>query len=111
MTPSENRPERWPSTSSIRSNEYLRYRSRSINQSINKIFYYIGFQEKVTVLSSIHPSKDLQSDLIGFQRLPEDQLRKVTQLRDLLDKLLMLDPTKRLSISQALSHPFLQEKI
>ena len=68
-------------------------------------------QEKVTVLSSLHPNKDLLADLIGYQRLPEDQLRKVTQLKDLLDKILMLDPSKRLSISQALNHPFLQEKI
>ncbi|ESO90998.1 hypothetical protein LOTGIDRAFT_191489 [Lottia gigantea] len=71
----------------------------------------VTIREKVTVLSSISPSKDLLAELIGYQRLPDDQLRKVTQLKDLLEKTLMLDPSKRFSISQALNHPFIQEKI
>lgn len=49
--------------------------------------------------------------MIGFQRLPEDQMKKVMQLKDLLDKVLMLDASKRISINQALTHPFIQEKI
>ena len=68
-------------------------------------------QEKTTILSTISPSKDLLAELVGFQRLPEDQLRKVHQLKDLLEKVLMLDPAKRISINQALAHPFIQEKI
>jgi len=65
----------------------------------------------VTVLSTINPSKDLLAELVGYQRLQEDQLRKVTQLKDLLEKVLMLDPSKRITINQALTHPFIQEKI
>ncbi|KAM4706102.1 serine/threonine-protein kinase PRP4 homolog isoform 1-T1 [Rhinophrynus dorsalis] len=68
-------------------------------------------REKVTVMSTINPTKDLLSDLIGCQRLPEDQRKKVHQLKDLLDQILMLDPAKRISINQALQHPFIQEKI
>ncbi|XP_033114426.1 serine/threonine-protein kinase PRP4 homolog [Anneissia japonica] len=68
-------------------------------------------REKVTVMSTSNPTKDLMADLIGYQRLPESQLRKVIQLKDLLDKSLMLDPSKRISLSDALRHPFLQEKI
>ncbi|XP_014673306.1 PREDICTED: serine/threonine-protein kinase PRP4 homolog [Priapulus caudatus] len=68
-------------------------------------------REKVTVMSTINPTKDLLADLIGFQRLPEDQLRKVTQLRNLLEKMMMLDPSKRLSLNDCLKHPFIQEKI
>ncbi|XP_050399504.1 serine/threonine-protein kinase PRP4 homolog [Patella vulgata] len=71
----------------------------------------VTLREKVTVLSTISPSKDLLAELVGYQRLPDDQLRKVTQLKDLLEKTLMLDPSKRFSISQALNHPFIQEKI
>ena len=58
-----------------------------------------------------NPAKDLMSDLIGYQRLPENQMRKVIQLKDMLDKCFMLDPAKRLSINEALRHPFIQEKI
>lgn len=68
-------------------------------------------QEKVTVMSTMNPTKDLLADMIGGQRLPEDQRKKVMQLKDLLDGTLMLDPAKRISINQALQHPFIQEKI
>ena len=65
----------------------------------------------MTVLTSINPVKDLLADLVGYQRLPEDQMRKVRQLKDLLENMLMLDPGKRISINAALAHPFIQEKI
>ena len=51
------------------------------------------------------PGKDLRS-LLMPNKLPEAEARKVQQLADLLDKCLMLDPTKRLTPSQALKHPF-----
>lgn len=51
------------------------------------------------------------ADMVPYSRLPEDQLRKVTQLKDLLDKLLTLDPSKRIPINPALTHPFITEKI
>ncbi|KAK0051471.1 serine/threonine-protein kinase PRP4 [Biomphalaria pfeifferi] len=68
-------------------------------------------REKVTVMSSINATKDMLAEMVPYNRLPEDQLRKVTQLKDLLDKLLTLDPSKRIPINQALSHPFITEKI
>ncbi|XP_069469599.1 serine/threonine-protein kinase PRP4 homolog isoform X2 [Ambystoma mexicanum] len=68
-------------------------------------------REKVTVMSTINPTKDMLADLIGCQRLPEEQRKKVHQLKDLLDQILMLDPAKRISINQALQHAFIQEKI
>lgn len=74
-------------------------------------FPFLPHQEKVTVMSTINPTKDLLADMIGGQRLPEDQRKKVMQLKDLLDGTLMLDPAKRISINQALQHPFIQEKI
>uniref|UniRef100_A0A673YWH0 Serine/threonine-protein kinase PRP4 homolog n=1 Tax=Salmo trutta TaxID=8032 RepID=A0A673YWH0_SALTR len=68
-------------------------------------------KEKVTVMSTINPTKELLADMVGCQRLPEDQRKKVAQLKDLLDQTLMLDPAKRISINQALQHPYIQEKI
>ncbi|XP_041453859.1 serine/threonine-protein kinase PRP4 homolog [Lytechinus variegatus] len=68
-------------------------------------------REKVTVMTVINPTKDLTTELLGYQRLPDDQQRKVLQLKDVLDRCLMLDPSKRISISEVLRHSFIQEKI
>lgn len=68
-------------------------------------------QEKIVVMPVIKPCRNLQQELIAEQNLPEDQHRKVTQLRDLLDSIFALDPLKRISLNQALAHPFIQEKM
>lgn len=68
-------------------------------------------QEKVTVMSSIPPSRDLLACLVGEQSLDDTHLRKVHQLKDFLEKCFILDPAKRISINQALTHPFITEKL
>lgn len=62
-------------------------------------------------MSAINSNRDLYTELLGNQKLPEEQIRKVGQLKDLLDKILTLDSSKRIGISQALVHPFISEKI
>ena len=59
----------------------------------------IKFEQRPTL------GKDLKT-LIMPTKLPESEAKKVLQLADLLEKALMLDPSKRLSPSQALKHPF-----
>ncbi|CAL1279274.1 unnamed protein product [Larinioides sclopetarius] len=90
------------------------FREQHFNSSCNFLSHEVDKvteREKVVVLTNINPSRDLQAELVGSQRLPDDQYRKVCQLKDLLEKILMLDPAKRISINQALTHPFIQEKI
>lgn len=56
------------------------------------------------------PKADLKSRLIpdsAQKSLPADELRLLKQFVDLLDKALDLDPSKRISPREALSHPFL----
>lgn len=62
-------------------------------------------------MGSVMATRDLQNELVANQNLPEEQLRKVLQLKDLLDKMIALDPVKRISINQALLHPFLTERM
>lgn len=62
-------------------------------------------------MSMVRASRDLQTELVAGQSLPPDQLRKVTQLKDLLDKALSMDPVKRIGLNNALTHPFIQDKI
>ncbi|XP_060535182.1 uncharacterized protein LOC132707368 [Cylas formicarius] len=68
-------------------------------------------REKVVVMTVVKVSRDLQSELVAGQALPPDQLKKVTQLKDLLEKALAIDPGKRISLNNALTHPFIQDKI
>lgn len=69
------------------------------------------FQEKIVVLSVVNPSRDIQSELVAGQALPPEQLKKVTQLKDLLERALAMDPAKRVTLNTALTHPFIQDKI
>lgn len=62
-------------------------------------------------MSSIPSSRDLLAALVGDQTLDDAHMRKVHHLKDFLDKCFMLDPAKRISINQALTHPFITEKI
>lgn len=66
---------------------------------------------KITVMGSINPNKEVVESLLGYKKLNEEHKRKVMQLKDLLDKCLMLDPAKRISLNQALTHPFITEKV
>lgn len=49
--------------------------------------------------------------MLGSQKVQEDMKRKVLQFKDLIEKVLMLDPSKRLAVNQALTHPFITEKM
>ena len=68
-------------------------------------------QEKVTVMSSVPVTFDLLAALVGEQSLDDAHMRKVHQFKDFLEKCVTLDPTKRLTINQALTHAFITEKI
>eukprot|EP00112_Aurelia_sp_Birch-Aquarium-sp1_P011169 Seg2353.3 transcript_id=Seg2353.3/GoldUCD/mRNA.D3Y31 product="Serine/threonine-protein kinase PRP4" protein_id=Seg2353.3/GoldUCD/D3Y31 len=68
-------------------------------------------REKITTISNIQ-GKDLMEVLVGGQRFAsEDMKRKVGQLKDLLDRIFMIDAAKRISLNQCLTHPFIVEKI
>jgi len=74
------------------------------------LFLYL--QEKITVLSTIPAtSKEVLGSFTTSFRLPEAELKKVNQLKDMLDKMLQLDPAKRITINQCLTHPFITDKL
>lgn len=62
-------------------------------------------------MTAIAPNKSILVDMVSGQRLPADQLKKVNQLKEFLEKILVLDPSKRLSIKEALFHPFIKDPI
>ncbi|KAF4117376.1 serine/threonine-protein kinase PRP4 homolog [Onychostoma macrolepis] len=90
------------------------FKDQHFDQNLNFLYTEVDKvteREKITVMSTINPTKDLSMDMVGRQALPEDQRKKVVLLKDLLDQILMLDPAKRITINQALQHPFIQERI
>nr|CAB3265192.1 serine/threonine-protein kinase prp4-like [Phallusia mammillata] len=92
-------------------------KEQHFDNSLNFLFTEVDKvteREKVTVMSTINPTMDIKKEILGRQltsRMPEDQLRKINQLVDMLDKCLSLDPSKRMTVNQALVHPFIQEKV
>ena len=55
-----------------------------------------------------NPTQDLQAKLLAATQDESPEMRKlVMQFKDLLEKTLALDPTKRITAEQALKHPFL----
>ena len=65
----------------------------------------------MTVLSSINATKELTESLTDSHKGQEDMKKKVLQFKDLIEKVLMLDPSKRIAVNQALTHPFITEKM
>ena len=60
-------------------------------------------------MSSI-PGRDLYPYLVGDTRPTDVEKRKLLQFKDLLEKMLTLDPERRISPSEALKHPFIVDK-
>ena len=65
----------------------------------------------MTLLDFNRPTRDLTSLLLENQSITQDERRHFTNFKDLLDKMLQLDPDKRISASSALKHPFITDKI
>jgi serine/threonine-protein kinase PRP4 len=65
-----------------------------------EIIRIIKFEQRPT------PGKDIRTQLIPNKMADPAELRKSQMLVDLLEKALMLDPSKRLTPQQALRHPF-----
>lgn len=91
------------------------FKDNHFDNNMNFLYFEVDKvteREKTTVLHSINPSIDLLRVLVGKQKnLSDEQMRKVTQFRDLLDRVIVLDPTKRISLNDALRTPFIMEKM
>lgn len=66
-------------------------------------------KEKVVVMPVVNKTRKLQEELVAGQILPKDQEIKVTELRKMLESILCLDPSRRLSIKEALNHSFIKD--
>jgi len=89
------------------------FRSNHFDDSCNFTSHEIDKvtqRDKVTVMPVINKSRSLSQDIRGGERLTPENNTRVTHLVDLLDKIHLIDPHKRPSISDCLNHPFIMEK-
>ncbi|CAK1551442.1 unnamed protein product [Leptosia nina] len=69
-------------------------------------------REKLEEISAISITRDLHKELKRSRKdMTTGEVKKIGQLKDLLDKMLMLDPSQRISVSDCLRHPFVREEI
>ncbi|GAW80917.1 serine/threonine-protein kinase PRP4K [Plasmodium gonderi] len=95
--------------------------SQHFNENLDFIYMdtdYYTKKEVVRIISDLRPTKNITCDLLEHQywlkgNSPKMQFlkKKIKQLGDLLEKCLMLDPSKRYTPDQALQHPYLRESI
>lgn len=83
----------------------------SNNNFLYKDIDKVTEKEKIVVLTNIQKTRNLQDELIAGQNLPKDQETKVIELRKLLENILCLDPSRRVSIKDALSSSFIKDPI
>lgn len=61
---------------------------------------------------SLRPVKDVRTRLlVNTGRMPQAELEMLKNFADLLDKCLKMDPSQRITASDALKHPFMAMKI
>uniref|UniRef100_A0A6G3MHP2 Serine/threonine-protein kinase PRP4 homolog (Trinotate prediction) n=1 Tax=Henneguya salminicola TaxID=69463 RepID=A0A6G3MHP2_HENSL len=91
------------------------FRDKHFDENLNFMMQEVDKvtqKEKITVVSNIVQTKDLHQ-LLSSKSIEntEEVAKKVQQLKDMLDKILLFDPVKRISIKDCLLHPFVQERI
>lgn len=59
------------------------------------------------LMDTIKTKSDLASNLLAAKSTT-DERKQVLELRNLLDRMLSLDPLKRISVKEALAHPFVK---
>ena len=64
----------------------------------------------MTVIKTQNATKDVMT-LLSSDAKASDDRRKLVQLKDMLEKMLMMDPEKRAAPKVLLEHPFITEKL
>uniref|UniRef100_A0A0K0D998 Serine/threonine-protein kinase PRP4 homolog n=1 Tax=Angiostrongylus cantonensis TaxID=6313 RepID=A0A0K0D998_ANGCA len=89
------------------------FRDQHFDANCNLLYHEIDKvtqRDKVTVLSNIRISRNLELELIGEQDLDRDGISQVQSFRSLLEQMLVLEPTKRITCGEAIKHPFFSMK-
>lgn len=83
--------------------EHFDAEGRFVHRTVDRVT-----QREKLVIGWVEESRDISREFGIHSGRGDD--RKGTQLKDILDKILMLDPAKRISIGAASNHAFITEK-
>uniref|UniRef100_A0A1I7W4V2 Serine/threonine-protein kinase PRP4 homolog n=1 Tax=Loa loa TaxID=7209 RepID=A0A1I7W4V2_LOALO len=89
------------------------FKDQHFDQNCNFLYHEIDKvtqRDKITTMSVVKITRNLESELLGDQELDKDGIRKLEQFRSLLDAMVTLDNSKRITCGEALKHPFVVEK-
>ncbi|EYB89053.1 hypothetical protein Y032_0237g3252 [Ancylostoma ceylanicum] len=89
------------------------FRDQHFDTNCNLLYHEVDKvtqRDKVTVLSNIRISRNLELELIGEQDLDRDGICQVQSFRSLLEQMLVLEPAKRITCGEAIKHPFFSMK-
>ncbi|KAK6105376.1 Protein kinase domain family protein [Brugia pahangi] len=89
------------------------FKDQHFDQNCNFLYHEIDKvtqRDKITTLSVVKITRNLESELLGDQELDKEGMRKLEQFRSLLDAMVTLDNSKRITCGEALKHPFVVEK-
>lgn len=88
------------------------FKDQHFDQNFNFLYRQVDKvteKEKVAVITSIVRSRDLSAELTGLNSMFQDKTGKVEELVQLLDQMLVLDPSRRIPVNHALQHPFFKD--
>uniref|UniRef100_A0A2K6VPV0 Serine/threonine-protein kinase PRP4 homolog n=1 Tax=Onchocerca volvulus TaxID=6282 RepID=A0A2K6VPV0_ONCVO len=89
------------------------FKDQHFDQNCNFLYHEIDKvtqRDKITTMSVVKITRNLESELLGDQELDKEGMRKLEQFRSLLDAMVTLDNSKRITCGEALKHPFVVEK-
>uniref|UniRef100_A0A2A4J9G2 non-specific serine/threonine protein kinase n=1 Tax=Heliothis virescens TaxID=7102 RepID=A0A2A4J9G2_HELVI len=92
-----------------------KFKDQHFNYNNNFLFHkkdeFTG-REKVVEMSNIPISRDLIYELKkSYKNAFATEERKLSQLKDLLDRMTTLDSSQRISVTDCLKHPFILEEV
>ncbi|VEL16696.1 unnamed protein product [Protopolystoma xenopodis] len=90
------------------------FRNQHFDDQFNFLYHEVDKvtqKAKTTVIRNITGNRDLLKEMLGNEKADEIVIKKVEQFRNLLEKMIMLDPPKRISLNEALQHPFITERM
>ncbi|CAI4225882.1 unnamed protein product [Auanema sp. JU1783] len=89
------------------------FKDQHFDSNCNLLYHEIDKvtqRDKITVLTNIKITRNLESELMGRQDLDKDGMQQMLAFKTLVEQMLILEPSKRITCGEALKHQFFTMK-